>query len=199
MKANPENRDVPAPAAEVGVLTCETACGWVAMAATRHGVRAVALPSASEEEAIARAEEALGASLRELVGAPREPQSTALLVRLARDLADYFAGKPVDFNGYPLDLGGSPFVSAVRAAVRAIPYGETRSYGEIAAAVGRPGAARAVGQVMAKNPVPVLIPCHRVVGATNQLHGFGGGLPLKERMLRMEGVEFAGPGRVARR
>jgi len=198
MKSSPVNSAESVAAAEIGGLTRETAYGWVAIAATRQGVLLVTLPTVSEREAIARAGEALGRPFAELLGAPQESQAAALLAQLCRDMADYFAGKPVDFSSYPLDLSGSPFVEAVRAAVRAIPYGQTRSYGEVAAAVGRPGAARAVGQVMAKNPVPVLIPCHRVVGATNHLHGFGGGLPLKERMLRMEGVAFTGPGRVAR-
>lgn len=198
MTRNPVSVADAQAAVEIGGLTRETAYGWVALAASRRGVLLVTLPTASEREAIAAADAALGRPFAPLLGAPQEPAVASLLARLGQDIADYFTGKPVDFGAYPLDLAGTPFVEAVRAVVRAIPYGRTRSYGEVAGLVGRPGAARAVGQVMAKNPVPVVIPCHRVVGATNHLHGFGGGLPLKERMLRMEGVAFAGPGRVAR-
>lgn len=179
---------------------CGTAYGWVALAASERGVTVLTLPVASAAEAEARlqAEAGPGAVVRPGAVSPGSVAAT-LIERLARDIVDYYAGVPVDFGAYPLDLPGTPFIQTVRQLVRAITYGVTRSYGEVAALAGAPGAARAVGQVMAKNPVTVVIPCHRVVGASNRLQGFGGGLPMKERMLRMEGVPFAAPGRVADR
>jgi methylated-DNA-[protein]-cysteine S-methyltransferase len=107
---------------------------------------------------------------------------------LASRLQRYYAGQPVTFEDLPLDLDGmTSFSRSVMLAVRAIPHGQVRSYGQVAASVGRPGAARAVGAVMARNPVCVVVPCHRVVGSDGALTGFGGGLPLKRRMLELEG------------
>lgn len=97
-------------------------------------------------------------------------------------------GLKADLAGVPLDVGGTPFQRAVWGAARAIPHGRTRTYGEIAAAVGRPGAARAVGQALGANPVPLLVPCHRVVAAGGGLGGFTGGLDLKARLLALEGT-----------
>jgi methylated-DNA-[protein]-cysteine S-methyltransferase len=107
-------------------------------------------------------------------------------------LVDHYAGAPSELEVVPLDLPGeTDFQAAVRAAVRAIPRGEVRSYGDIAKAAGRPGAARAVGQVMAHNPVAPFVPCHRVVAANGSLGGFGGGLPMKRRLLLDEGYRCA--------
>jgi O-6-methylguanine DNA methyltransferase len=115
---------------------------------------------------------------------------------LAQAITAYYAGEAIDFDDFPLDLGSTPFIDAVRSTVRAIPRGEVLSYGQVAAMVGHPGAARAVGQVMAKNPVTVIIPCHRVVGSNGRLTGFGGGLPMKQQMLSMEGVSLTSTGLV---
>jgi methylated-DNA-[protein]-cysteine S-methyltransferase len=103
-----------------------------------------------------------------------------------RQLAEYFAGKRRSFD---LELAprGTPFEQEVWAALRTIPFGETRSYGEIAAALGRPGAARAVGRANGANPIPIVVPCHRVLGSDGSLTGFGGGLATKERLLELEG------------
>ncbi|WJH35669.1 methylated-DNA--[protein]-cysteine S-methyltransferase [Paenibacillus sp. CC-CFT747] len=87
-----------------------------------------------------------------------------------------------------LDLRGTPFQLAVWEALRQIPYGETRSYSDIAAAVGRPAAVRAVGTANGANPVPLLVPCHRVIGKSGSLTGFRGGLQAKELLLGLEGV-----------
>jgi len=101
-------------------------------------------------------------------------------------LQRYFRGEAVGFD-VPLDLSAhTPFLQKVWEATRAIPYGETRSYAELAAMVGRPRAYRAVGRAMALNPVPIIIPCHRVIGSDGHLHGYGGGLDLKRRLLAME-------------
>jgi methylated-DNA-[protein]-cysteine S-methyltransferase len=104
----------------------------------------------------------------------------------AAQLAAYFAGTLTDFT-VPFDLrGGSDFERAVWDRIAAIPYGEMVTYGAIATALGDPGAARAVGTACNHNPVPVIVPCHRVVGAGGKLTGFGGGLPRKRQLLEME-------------
>lgn len=125
-----------------------------------------------------------GRELSSLAGAAPSPE----LLRLGRRLERYFAGEPVRFD-VPLDLSsGTPFQRrAWRACVR-IPYGETRSYGELARMAGCPRGARAAGGAMGANPLPVVIPCHRVICADGSLGGYGLGLPLKRTLLRLEGV-----------
>ena len=103
----------------------------------------------------------------------------------ARQLTEYFAGERRDFD-LPLDLDGTEFQRAAWRALADVPYGETRSYAEQADAIGRPGAFRAVGAANGRNPVPIVLPCHRIVGADGSLTGFGGGLAVKERLLRHE-------------
>lgn len=107
----------------------------------------------------------------------------------AAELAEYFAGRRRAF-GVPLAWHGTPFQQAVWAELRAIPYGVTISYGELAQRIGSPGAARAVGRANATNPIPIIVPCHRVVGADGTLTGFAGGLAVKERLLGLEGFSF---------
>ena len=105
---------------------------------------------------------------------------------LADRLRHYFVGQPVVFKD-GIDLTGTTdFQRQVYEAACQIPYGETKSYGQLAADIGRPGAARAVGQALGANPVPILIPCHRVVAADGGLGGFAGGINMKKRMLEME-------------
>jgi methylated-DNA-[protein]-cysteine S-methyltransferase len=103
----------------------------------------------------------------------------------ADQLAAYFAGELTDFD-LPLALSGSPFELAVWRELTGIPYGEMRTYGEIAAAVGQPDGARAVGTANNRNPVAIVVPCHRVVGAGRTLVGYGGGLPRKRFLLELE-------------
>jgi len=100
-------------------------------------------------------------------------------------LHEYLTGSRRTFD-LPLDLRGTEFQRDVWNAIATIPYGLTVSYGEIAGQVGRPRAVRAVGQAVGANPVPIVIPCHRVIGRDGHLVGFGGGLPLKERLLSLE-------------
>jgi methylated-DNA-[protein]-cysteine S-methyltransferase len=100
-------------------------------------------------------------------------------------LDEYFAGKRKSFD-LPLLTAGTPFMTDVWAVLSRIPHGETRTYSEIAAAVGNPRACRAVGQAVNCNPIPILIPCHRVVGSSGALTGFRAGLPLKARLLEIE-------------
>jgi methylated-DNA-[protein]-cysteine S-methyltransferase len=100
-------------------------------------------------------------------------------------LSEYFAGKRKKFD-LPLDLNGTNFQLSVWRALLKIPYGETRTYGEIAKSLGKPGAARAVGMANHDNPVAVVVPCHRVVGHDGSLTGYAGGLHLKQALLSLE-------------
>ncbi len=97
----------------------------------------------------------------------------------------YFAGELIDFD-VELDLRGTEFQQRVWKALLTIPYGETRSYGEIAEQIGAPGAARAVGLANGHNPVAIIVPCHRVIGASGHLTGYGGGLDRKQALLELE-------------
>lgn len=118
------------------------------------------------------------------VGLTEDP---AVFADALSQLADYFAGRRTDFD---LNLAprGTEFQRAVWQALLEIPYGQTRSYGQIAAAIGRPGAARAVGGANNRNPIAVIVPCHRVIGASGALVGYGGGLPRKTWLLDHEAV-----------
>jgi len=102
-----------------------------------------------------------------------------------RQLEAYFAGELTDFD-LPLSPSGTPFQLSVWQALRTIPYGETWSYGQLAKAIGRPTASRAVGAANGANPLPIVVPCHRVIGSTGKLTGFGGGLPIKAALLALE-------------
>ncbi|HEY6272689.1 MAG TPA: methylated-DNA--[protein]-cysteine S-methyltransferase [Terriglobales bacterium] len=114
-------------------------------------------------------------------------ESPAQLELYAVQLSEYFHGSLRDFS-CPLDLQGTAFQRACWQALRKIPYGSTRTYGELAHNVGRPTAFRAVGQANHRNPVAIIVPCHRVVGSDGKLTGYGGGLEIKEKLLRLEGV-----------
>ncbi|MCB9833267.1 MAG: methylated-DNA--[protein]-cysteine S-methyltransferase [Planctomycetes bacterium] len=122
---------------------------------------------------------------------PEARSDRALEPDLARDLEDYFAGKPVRFRVRLDESGLSEFQREVYRSLRRVPAGRTISYGELAAAAGRPRAARGVGVCMRKNPFPPIVPCHRVLGSNGALTGFSavGGVDFKRRMLAMEGVE----------
>ncbi len=114
-------------------------------------------------------------------------QQTAAFRPASTQLREYFAGARRHFE-LALAPRGTPFQLAVWQALRAIPYGQTVSYGEIARRLGRPEAARAVGLANGANPLPILVPCHRVIGADGSLTGFGGGLPIKRALLQLEGA-----------
>lgn len=114
-----------------------------------------------------------------------ERKVTPLLERAAVQITEYLAGERKGFD-LPIDLSGNEFSMKVWREMVAIPYGEVRTYGELAKAIGRPGAARAVGQACHRNPLPILIPCHRVVGTGGRLTGYAGGLELKEMLLELE-------------
>jgi methylated-DNA-[protein]-cysteine S-methyltransferase len=108
------------------------------------------------------------------------------LDEVEKQLDEYFAGTRTDFALALVPPKGSAFERAVWARIAAIPYGETATYGQLAAEVGEPDSARAVGVACNRNPVPIVVPCHRVVGADGKLVGFGGGLPRKRYLLELE-------------
>lgn len=119
--------------------------------------------------------------------APRvEDADHPVLNRAQAQLADYFAGTLQSFD-LPLDFKGTDFQKQVWQALLAIPFGETRSYAEIARAIGRPSACRAVGAANGRNPISIVAPCHRVIGTNGALTGFAGGLDAKRLLLRLEG------------
>jgi len=111
--------------------------------------------------------------------------SDAVLEQARAELDAYFAGRLKDFK-VPVRPPGTAFQKAAWEALTRIPYGDTRSYGEQARAIGNPRAVRAIGAANGKNPIPILIPCHRVIGAGGSLTGFGGGLPTKKFLLELE-------------
>ncbi|MDP9751916.1 methylated-DNA--[protein]-cysteine S-methyltransferase [Thermoanaerobacter pentosaceus] len=100
----------------------------------------------------------------------------------------YFSKELKKFN-LQIDLQGTDFQKTVWCEISKIPYGEVKTYGEIAKLIGKPKAARAVGQALNKNPIPIIIPCHRIIGSKGDLVGFGGGIEIKQFLLRHEGVE----------
>ena len=118
---------------------------------------------------------------------------TALLRHAALQLREYFEGRRQTFD-LPLAPQGTGFQRAAWQALAAIPYGETRSYAQQAAALGRPSATRAVGAANGRNPLPIVLPCHRVIGANGSLTGFGGGIEVKRWLLAHEGATGFAPG-----
>jgi methylated-DNA-[protein]-cysteine S-methyltransferase len=112
---------------------------------------------------------------------------TPVALEAARQLRAYFGGELRQFD-LPLDLRGSEFQMRVWNALLGIPFGETRSYRQIAQAIGSLKAVRAVGAANGANPIPIVVPCHRVIGSSGKLVGYGGGLPLKKRLLELEGA-----------
>ncbi len=158
----------------------ETPIGWMGVLGSDTGLRRTTLPQASPGECIAQ----LGPDVD---GAALAPEC---FEELERKLALYFQGRPNALDDEPLDLeGASPFQRAAWSACRSIPTGETRSYKWLAAEAGRPRAPRGAGQSMARNPLPIVIPCHRVIASDGTLGGFGEGsgqLDLKRLLLDLE-------------
>ena len=154
----------------------DTELGRLGLVGSTVGLRRIVLPQTSRESVLQLVMEGLP-------GAIADPSPFGdLPYRLRR----YLRGEPISFDD-KLDLThATPFRRAVWEAARAIPYGETWSYGEMARRVGKPGASRAVGQALAKNPLPIVVPCHRVIGKDGSLTGFEGGLEMKRRLLEIE-------------
>jgi methylated-DNA-[protein]-cysteine S-methyltransferase len=123
--------------------------------------------------------------LGDIVEAPLHP----LLVRTEHELKEYFARERRTFS-VPLDMRGTRFQTEVRHTLLCIPFGETRSYGDIAKRLGNPGASRAVGAANGRNPISIIIPCHRVIGATGKLTGFAGGFDAKIYLLKLEAMKW---------
>lgn len=161
--------------------TLDSPVGLLRLAATESGLCKIAFPNEGEA--------AFQAWLARHIAV--EPQYDAQLLRDALiQLREYFSRLRRRFE-LPLDLRGTPFQRAVWQEVAAIPYDTTVTYGQIAQRMGRqPGAARAVGTAVGANPLPIVIPCHRVVGADGSLVGFGGGLEAKAALLRLEGLRI---------
>ena len=126
--------------------------------------------------------------------APTDEGDRQLLADATEQLEAYFAGRRMSFD-LPLDLEGTPFQQRVWRELCEIPYGETISYGELAIRIGKPGSARAVGLANGQNPIAVIVPCHRVIGSTGKLTGYGGGLERKAWLLDHEAGH--GPGQLA--
>lgn len=114
-----------------------------------------------------------------------EQSDTPTLQKAAQELSEYFAGNRKEFD-IPLNPKGTDFQKSVWNALCTIPYGKTMSYGQVAAQIGNPKASRAVGMANNKNPIPILIPCHRVIGANGKLVGYGGGIWIKQKLLELE-------------
>jgi len=157
-----------------------TKWGYFGLSATGNGLLRTCLP-------LARREKVESQLLRNL---PDSQYDKALFKSAQERITAYFEGDYVDFRDIPIALNGSgAFTKRVLAACRGIKFGQTVSYGRLAEMAGKPAAARAVGGVMAKNPLPLIIPCHRVICADGTLGGFSamGGVNLKKRLLKLEG------------
>lgn len=162
------------PESSCGYL--DTVIGRLCLVATANGLRAIVFPSRSQPPPAAASQDA------EVTQATRP---AAVLATARAELLEYLACERREFT-VPLDPCGTAFQREVWAAVAAIPYGETRSYQQIARQIGRPGASRAVGAANGANPLPPIVPCHRVIGAAGSLVGYGGGLALKRQLLELE-------------
>jgi AraC family transcriptional regulator of adaptative response/methylated-DNA-[protein]-cysteine methyltransferase len=158
--------------------TVETPLGEMVIVATSEGV---CLCEFSDRPALARE----SADLAEVFGAPIAPGTNEHADRMASQLAEYFAGERREFT-VPLVMPGTEFQRAVWDRLLAIPYGKTCTYGQIALELGKPGASRAVGAANGQNRIAVVVPCHRVIDSTGALHGYGGGLWRKRRLLDLE-------------
>ena len=159
----------------------ETPIGPIWVASTDKVICAVGLGAEQPEDIF-------GWLARHVDSGPPQENPGALSEALSQ-LRAYFSGDRRAFD-LPLDVRGTDFQRSVWEQVALIPYCETASYGEIARGIGRPESARAVGAAVGANPLPIIIPCHRVIGADGSLTGYGGGLEIKEALLRLEGVEL---------
>ena len=165
---------------DVGYDLLDSPLGSLLVAATPRGVCRISYDADPEAEA-ERLARAYG---RRVLRAPRAVDE------VRRELDEYFAGRRVTFD-LDLDLAAAPeFTRTVLDELALVPYGEVTTYGSLAARVGSPRAARAVGTVMNRNPIPIVLPCHRVVGSNGNLVGYGGGLDRKDALLRLEGARL---------
>src|SRR3954454_13101183 len=150
--------------------------GGLFVAATERGLCRISFWPDGMEDALAR---------------PSGPRGLRWpLDEVRRELDEYFEGRRQTFD-LPIDLRVAPFNESVLRELARVPYGSTETYGGLARKVGRPTAARAVGTVMNRNPIPIVLPCHRIVGANGSLTGYAGGLDVKRRLLQLEGAMLA--------
>ncbi len=161
-------RFMTAPVGTLGIVATEEAIVRIFFAGAETG------PESEPEQPGAAAE-----------AQPASPPAAALLSEAVRQIEEYFAGTRRTFD-LPTAPEGTAFQRAVWDALRRIPYGQTRTYRQIAEAIGRPAACRAVGMANHRNPIAIVIPCHRVVGADGSLTGYAGGLEVKARLLELE-------------
>lgn len=162
----------------IKLSTFRTRIGWIGVAYNERGIVTLRLPRNSRDE-----------SLRSLLQDFANAQVVAQAPdKILREITEYAEGRRRKFD-LKLDWSSlKPFQRAVLEAANKIPFGETRSYGWIAQQIGNPAACRAVGRALATNPIPIILPCHRVLASDGSLHGYGGGLPLKAKLLKLEGV-----------
>jgi len=156
----------------------KTPAGELLVAATTEGICRICFPAEEEERRLSW--------FRKHLGSPPKGSGGKWIPVAIGQLEDYFHGKRISFQ-IPLDLRGTEFQLRVWKALEQIPFGGTLTYGEVAGRIGNPKANQAVGAAVGKNPVAIVIPCHRVIGHNGALVGFGGGLPTKRRLLKLEG------------
>ncbi|MCX7856303.1 MAG: methylated-DNA--[protein]-cysteine S-methyltransferase [Anaerolineae bacterium] len=159
--------------------TTDSPFGPLMLIATPTGLCRVGLPGENRAS--------LEAWVARWVGPESLEENPAALSEAVIQLREYFSRLRREFD-LPLDLRGTPFQRRVWEELQRVLYGQTVVYSELARRVGRPGAARAVGHAVGANPIPIIVPCHRVVGADGSLVGYGGGLEIKSALLRLEGV-----------
>ncbi|MBN1161440.1 MAG: methylated-DNA--[protein]-cysteine S-methyltransferase [Dehalococcoidales bacterium] len=154
-----------------------TSAGWIGLLGSDTGLKRTTLPQASRTKVIA----ALDADTAQAI------LSQQYFKELVKSFKEYFKGQRLDFSDKVDIRGATHFQRKVWETTRKIPYGETRSYAWVAKQIGNHGAARAVGQALGKNLLPIVIPCHRVIASDGSLGGFGGGLVMKKHLLALEG------------
>ncbi len=159
----------------------ETSLGWMGLAWNQRGLASLMLPRGNAS-----------AVLRELKHEfPDAVLSKDVPREMTRELNEYAEGRRREFD-LPLDWSRiKPFQRTVLSTILKIPYGETRTYSWVAQKIGKPKAPRAVARALATNPIPIILPCHRIIGSDGNLRGYGGGLPLKKKLLEMEGAPLS--------
>lgn len=169
--------NVQCPQPRYSITVFETHLGWMGIRCSLFGLQRIVLPCHSRSEVLEQIAESCS---------PAWSEDFFLCQKIAVQMKDYLEGKQIEFHCL-LDLRGlTMFTKRVLKVVRAIPYGQTRSYSWIAGALRLPGGARAVGQALAKNPLPIVVPCHRVINSDGSLGGFSGGIELKKYLVELE-------------
>jgi O-6-methylguanine DNA methyltransferase len=166
------------PEERITWATMKSRVGTIRVAATQHGVCKITLGKETAADFFGWIERHVG-------HAPHKPERSGIVGLALDQIAEYLDGQRREFD-LPLDVRGTEFQRRAWAAVAAIPYGEMRTYADIARMIGKPQAVRAVGAANGANPLPLVVPCHRVLGSDGSLTGYGGGLDVKRRLLEME-------------